>query len=142
VFAHWQSAMGKPRARLDAKRSKAITARLSDGYDVATLCRAIDGCRASTWHQGANDRGAKFNDLELICRDAKHVDQFVEIANNGEPRPMSPITQHNARALGLIESNRALPSGTEAPTNDSPGETPCGSDRPGGDHTLKTRRGE
>jgi hypothetical protein len=122
VFEHWRRVMEKPKARLDAKRSKVITARLADGYDVETLCRAIDGCRRSLWHQGVNDRNKKFDDIELICRDSKHVEAFLEIAANGEPPPMSRTTQHNARALGLLDpqapTRAALPEETEA-SNDS-----------------------
>lgn len=76
VFAHWQAVMEKPRAQLDDKRRKAIAGRLKDGYSVAELCEAIDGCRASRWHMGANDRNRPFNDVELICRNASKVDQF------------------------------------------------------------------
>lgn len=109
VFDYWRTTMNKPRAVLDVKRRKVIEARLADGYDAETLCRAVDGCRHSLWHQGANDRAKKFDDLELICRDAKHVDEFLDIAANGEARPMSRTTERNARALGLLDLNLPKP---------------------------------
>jgi hypothetical protein len=80
VFAHWQQVMAKPQAKLDAKRRAAIAARLTDGYAPAELQRAVDGCRASAWHQGHNDRGRAFDDIALICRDAAHVEQFLALA--------------------------------------------------------------
>ncbi|NEV64715.1 hypothetical protein [Thiorhodococcus minor] len=80
VFTHWQRVMDKPHARLDGKRRAAIAARLKDGYRVSDLLTAIDGCRASAWHQGQNDRQRPFNDLGLICRDGAHVEQFLELA--------------------------------------------------------------
>lgn len=80
VFAHWQQVMAKPQAKLDAKRRAAIAARLTDGYTPAELQRAVDGCRASAWHQGHNDRGRAFDDIALICRDAAHVEQFLALA--------------------------------------------------------------
>lgn len=86
VFDHWKTRLNHPKARLDEKRKKAIRGRLADGYSVAELKTAIDGCRASPFHQGSNDRGKVFDDLDLICRDAKHVEQFiavVEIPANG-----------------------------------------------------------
>ncbi|NEX23921.1 hypothetical protein G3480_27360, partial [Thiorhodococcus mannitoliphagus] len=55
-------------------------ARLKDGYTPAQLQRAIDGCRASAWHQGRNDRGRAFDDIALICRDAARVEQFLALA--------------------------------------------------------------
>ena len=80
VFAYWQRAMHKPSARLDARRRAAIAARLKDGYRVHELQAAIDGCQASAWHQGQNDRHRPFNDLVLICRDGAYVEQFLELA--------------------------------------------------------------
>lgn len=78
VFLYWQERMGKPRAKLDEKRAAKIRARLRDGYSVQDLKDAVDGCRQSAWHQGRNDRNKVYNDIELICRDAKHVDEFIE----------------------------------------------------------------
>ena len=75
VFAYWQQVMAKPEAKLDAKRRAAIAARLTDGYTPTELQRAVDGCRASAWHQGHNDRGRAFDDIALICRDAAHVEK-------------------------------------------------------------------
>lgn len=77
VFLHWQDVCGHPRARLDTKRERAIAARLADGYSVADLKAAVDGCLASPWHQGKNDRRAVFDDIELICRDGPKVDRFI-----------------------------------------------------------------
>lgn len=78
VFIYWQDRMVKPRARLDAKREKNIRERLNDGYTVRDLMDAVDGCRQSAWHQGRNPGNKIYNDIELICRDAKHVDDFIE----------------------------------------------------------------
>jgi hypothetical protein len=72
--------MSKPRCKLDAKRKRAIAARLKDGYSVDDIKQAIDGCRQSDWHMGRNDRQQPFNDIELICRDAAKVDGFRERA--------------------------------------------------------------
>jgi hypothetical protein len=102
VFEHWQRVMQKRHAHFDPKRKRVIDARLAEGYTVADLCRAIDGCRMSRWHQGANDRGRVYDDLELICRDARHVEQFVELSEPSRALPpMSPLSEHNRRALGL-----------------------------------------
>lgn len=78
VFEHWKEVMSSPRSRLDIKRRDAIKGRLIDGYTLADLCDAINGCRASRFHMGDNDRRRVFNDIGLICRDAEHVDRFIE----------------------------------------------------------------
>lgn len=82
VFTHWQNVMGKGQAKLDAKRKRAITGRLKDGYTVEQLCRAVTGCSLSSWHMGKNERNRAYNDIELICRDAAKVDQFIAMADS------------------------------------------------------------
>lgn len=80
VFEQWKSTMGHARARLDQKRTKAIRAMLAVGYSVEDLELATFGCSVSPFHQGQNDRGTKFDDIALICRDAEHVDKFMALA--------------------------------------------------------------
>ena len=81
VFQHWQQVMDHPGAKLDAKRKRAIQARLKDGYLVEHLTQAIDGCRSSEWYMGKNDRQQRYDDIELICRDAGKVDSFMALAH-------------------------------------------------------------
>lgn len=81
VFDHWRSVMAKgTRAVLNKKRESKIRARLGEGYSTDELKRAIDGCKASPHHQGQNDTGAVYDDIELICRDQQHVDLFLSKA--------------------------------------------------------------
>lgn len=82
VFEHWQVVMDHPKAKLDDKRRAKIKKRLADGYTVRDLCAAVDGCRRSPHHMGENDRGTRYDDIELICRDAPHVDKFIKLANS------------------------------------------------------------
>lgn len=77
VFEHWKETMGHKFAAMDQSRTKVIRGRLTDGYSVEALCVAIDGCRASAWHMGENDRGVVYDSLTLILRDADHVDKFI-----------------------------------------------------------------
>ena len=77
VFRHWQKVMGTEKAIASPERISKIRARLKD-YTVAQLKEAIDGCRKSDHHMGNNDRKKKYNDIELICRDCKHVDSFLQ----------------------------------------------------------------
>jgi hypothetical protein len=82
VFEHWRTVMKKgPATKFDAKRRRAVEARLREGRAVEDLMRAIDGCAASPFHMGQNDRRRRFNDLELICRDGPHVEQTIEGAS-------------------------------------------------------------
>ncbi len=93
VFDHWTATMGKgARTALDAKRGGLIRARLRDGYTVDDLRAAVDGCKADPFSQGQNDRGLRYDDIALICRDAAHVDKFRALA----PRAPSGPTKAKA----------------------------------------------
>jgi len=79
VFAHWVFMMGKKpkRCALGPSRLKVITQALAL-YDEETVCLAIEGCAASAWHQGSNDRETAYHDLELILRDEAHIERFAD----------------------------------------------------------------
>ena len=86
VFTHWVVIMGKHRARLDEKRRKTIKARFADGYQVQDLLDAINGCYLSPFHMGDNPDRTIYNELSLICRDAEHIDRFIETFEEGQKR--------------------------------------------------------
>jgi hypothetical protein len=87
VFEHWKGVMETPRSNLSDQRRKKIKARLAEGFSVDDLKLAVDGCRLTPFNMGINDRGEKFNDIELICRDSGHVERFRENAlMRAEPR--------------------------------------------------------
>lgn len=101
VFDHWRSVMGHPQAKLDAKREKAIKSALKIGYDAATLCLAIDGCKRSPFHAGQNDRAMVYDDLGLILRSADHIDKFVRLAQQPDLTGVSATTR---QSIGAVQS--------------------------------------
>ncbi len=115
VFEHWRTVMGKnARTAFDDRRRKAVEKRLSDGYTVEDLCRAIDGCRRTPHNMGANDRKERFDDLELICRDASHVDRFRATAEAAGPPPKA---RPDADALAEVQGlTRAIAGQTQLPS--------------------------
>jgi uncharacterized protein YdaU (DUF1376 family) len=94
VVSHYQTY--HPRARAGSKERSKIAERLRDGSSVDDLKLAIDGCHKSPFHCGDNERGAKYQSLELIFRDASKVSQFIEFAS-GE---RGPPTQSAIAAAG------------------------------------------
>ena len=80
-----------PRFRGGEKEKRLISARLKDGYSVQELIEAIDGCHLSKYHSGDNDRANKYQSLELIVRDSKHVTQFLEIYDDSKSRSSAKI---------------------------------------------------
>lgn len=96
VFEHWRTVMATPRSILDKKRRAAVQARLAEGRTVEDLKSAIDGCAKTPHNMGVNDRGEKFNDLELICRNGPNVERFMRNAQ-APPRgagTSAPLEQH------------------------------------------------
>lgn len=83
IFAYWQKRMDSPRSKLDDKRRKVIKAALKMGYSPADLCRAIRGCSLTPHNMGQNDRGQKYNGIDLIFRNADQIDRFI--ANDAAP---------------------------------------------------------
>lgn len=89
VFDYWRVATKHDGAKLTDKRRRLIDARLKDGYSEEQLCAAIDGCKASTFHQGGNDRGAVFDDIELICRTGEKLESFID---HGQRKPAARLS--------------------------------------------------
>lgn len=89
IFDHWKKIMNHPKAKLDDKRKKLIRAALKLGYSETELITAVDGCAKSPYHMAQDGRNTTvYDDIELILRDAKHIDQFLKI-NSMPPAPMA-----------------------------------------------------
>lgn len=98
VFEYWQEVAGHPRTKLDDKRKRKIRARLRDGYTVDELRAAVDGVLKSPFHMGENDHNMKYDDIELICRDAAHVDRFMRLADQPDLSAFSKNGRQNVTA--------------------------------------------
>lgn len=89
VFSHWQSTFGKQRAVLDPKRRRLIAAAIKS-YSEEDIKNCITGYSKSDFHMGKNDRNKPFVDLELLLRDAKHIEEglgFFAQTQNKDERP-------------------------------------------------------
>lgn len=104
VFEHWQKTMNHHRSRLDKKRRAKINAALDMGYTTDDLIRAIDGCRASPFHMGDNDRSVRYDELTLILRDAGHIDRFIRHAEQPASRLGRSGNRTKAAANSWLES--------------------------------------
>lgn len=81
VFTHWQSVMKHPHAKLDAKRRKKIEVAFSLGYTIPQLKHAINGCANTPFNMGKNETGQRYDGIDLIFRDAEHIERFIENAS-------------------------------------------------------------
>lgn len=91
VFEFWRETMKSPRSKLDGAREKPIKQMLAKGYTADELKLAVQGCALDPFSMGDNDRGQKYNQLRVICRDSDHVEKFMAIAveHHQQPRPES-----------------------------------------------------
>ncbi|PCH57211.1 MAG: hypothetical protein COC15_01575 [Legionellales bacterium] len=99
IFTYWQKRMNHPKAKLDAKRKRYIKQSLKLGYSKDDLLKAIDGCAKSPFNMGKNDRGEIYDDLNLILRDAAHIDRFMKmfVSPPKESRKNETVYEHNLR---------------------------------------------
>ncbi|AHF05410.1 hypothetical protein MARPU_05650 [Marichromatium purpuratum 984] len=108
VFDYWRAALDHPRAKLDSKRRRTIAARLKDGYSTEDLKRAVDGCRASPWHCGQNPSRKRYDDIELICRNAVKVEGFqkqVEQRHSGNDELAAWINEGDEQVIEGVFSH-------------------------------------
>jgi hypothetical protein len=105
VFNHWQLATRKPGARLDSKRRRVIQAALRL-HPSEELCRCIDGYASNPWHQGQNDRGRPFLELDLMLRDAAHIESGLEFAH-----PAAPTRTSTGRAAQSVAADPSRSTG-------------------------------
>ena len=75
IFAHWQQATGHDKAKLTTERRRLIERRLKD-YSEQQLCDAISGASITPHNRGENDRHQEYLSIELLLRDAEHIERY------------------------------------------------------------------
>lgn len=83
VFRHWRNVMGKPRAKWAPGKRERLIRQALRSHGLETVIAAIDGCSGSPFHMGENDRRQRYDSLELILRDAEHIERFADMATGG-----------------------------------------------------------
>lgn len=103
VFKYWRDVMGHSRAKLDDKRRKAIERSLKKlRFTVEQLMQAIDGCVKTPHNMGDNDRHQRYDDIELILRDASHIERFMRNAINPPTVSIKPNSEETDIMAGVI----------------------------------------
>lgn len=82
VFDHWVKVTGRnPKmSKLTEGRKTKINARLLEGYSVKDIQRATTAIANSKFHQGDNDRGHRYDDITVICRNGEQVEKYRDLA--------------------------------------------------------------
>lgn len=107
VFAAWQTARteltGHPSAVvLTDSRRRLITRRLKE-WPEQDLIDATQGWLRSPHHRGENDRQTVYGDLELVLRDAAHIERFRDLHRNEAARPGA---RQSRNVVDLMPANR------------------------------------
>lgn len=120
VFDHWIAVTGRsePKTRFTDERRRKVEARLREGYSVGDLCAAVDGCRLSPFHQGANESGTVYDELTLICRSGSKVEEFrarlttVPPARAPTVKERTNVERFKAAIMGgMVDDERCLGPG-------------------------------
>lgn len=105
VFDYWVVRTGRAKPVLGEKRRAKIVRALKN-YSVEKLKTAIDGCMKSPYHQGDNETGTKYDDLELILRNETKIEFFIAKAQQAGLPPDS-IYKPNPIFNGAINYNQS-----------------------------------
>lgn len=81
VFDHWCEVCNHPQSKLTSDRI-ALIRRRGKSHSVEQMQKAITGCSVTPHNQGENNNGTKYDDLELILRNAAHIERFERNADN------------------------------------------------------------
>lgn len=106
VFEHWKKTMAHPKAKLDEKRKSLISAAVKLGYSCEDLKSAITGYSLSAFHMGDNDKGMKYNGLDLILRNASKIDAGIEFFQNPPVKKIGDHNYGNQNGAGLNRGER------------------------------------
>jgi hypothetical protein len=79
VFDAWQADIGRTGAKLDAKRTSRIKARLNEGFTPEQLIEAIRNRRNDPWLMGKGDSPRIFDGIETLLRDAQQVERLIAL---------------------------------------------------------------
>jgi len=80
VFEKWVEATEKhpKRTKLDEKRRSVIRKALKT-HSFEDVCDAVIGWKREPFYCGQNDRNAIYNSLNLLLRDAEHIEKFRDL---------------------------------------------------------------
>lgn len=106
VFAEWKDSTGKNgNTAFSTKRRRLIESALKD-YPIEDLLDAVRGWSKSPFHCGNNESVKVYNSIELILRDAEHIEQFRDLWR--DPPSARPITTAPSRRSTANDTQRMI----------------------------------
>lgn len=104
IFAHWQTMLNHPRAKLDANRRRCIVNALKFGFSEAELKKAIDGLSKTPHNMGQNDRGEIYDGLHIVFRNSEQIERFMRNADN--PPTTKPKHSNIGQKKTFVQKNQ------------------------------------
>lgn len=99
VFDYWVEVMGKTRATVLGSKRKAKIEKALKAYGLDNVKKAIEGCRNTPYNMGDNERGQRYDDIELILRDETKIERFMANADNPPAPARAARPMHNLNSL-------------------------------------------
>ena len=89
VFDEWVNVTSRTGATVFSDKRRRVIRRALADYPLADVLDAVRGWRNSPHHRGENDTRTVYNDIELLLRDAAHIERFRDLqrAGNGRREP-------------------------------------------------------
>ena len=85
--------------KLSDERKRKIIARLKDGYTVEQIKQAIVNCSQNEFNIAGGH-----TDIELICRDVKHLERYMEL----KPQSSNSQSKQNQSRFGTKDDPLAV----------------------------------
>jgi hypothetical protein len=109
VFRFWREAAGKHESKFTVGRRVKVRARLREKYTVSQIRQAIEFVCNDAWHMGENPNHKTYNDLELICRNATKLEEYLDRAREaGVAAPKSAVEESKGEAIEQAKLDSAL----------------------------------
>lgn len=85
IFQHWVvTCRSSGRSPVLGDKRKRKIEKAIEMYGMDACKDAIRGVTYSSWHMGHNPQGKKYDDIELILRDEKHIEMFLDLSDQAD----------------------------------------------------------
>lgn len=85
IFNEWKEATGHTKAKLSDDRRRLIRRALAN-YSLDELVDAVKGVTLSKFHMGDNENQTRYDDIQVILRNAKQIERFRDLYRHGPVR--------------------------------------------------------
>lgn len=127
IFEYWQTATGRPKAKLDNKRVGIIRSALAR-FSAAQLKHIVKWASEDDFYGGLNERGKRYDWIETLFRSVSRIEDLLERSawstSRGavdEFREKRRLEEESARALreGRIEDYNQMQLDLEESEDDA-----------------------